>query len=230
MLRSQARGCGVCGANLACVHRSPYAPPNIDKCNCDICHLQIRHPPRPCQNILTIQRVRLAHLRCDPQNMTSLVCHCTECTHTQYAPVHYGWLLVMGSNEENRYQYSIDTLAKVAIVSILRYSSENPHHELHIQKLVRCFDFRTLTFLRFSTFAPFPSYFHFRFLLLFFFTWLRSRRVVMCFVLVYVFRSFLPSYNCAYLTYFDQTFNIKRRKYWEGFRLYYIEWRLGTNF
>ncbi len=36
--------------------------------------------------------------------------------------------------------------------------------------------------------------------------------------------SFLPSYNCGYLTYFDQTWNIKRRKYREGSRLYYIEY------
>ncbi len=39
-----------------------------------------------------LQRVRLAYLRCNLQNMTSLVCHCTVCTHTQYAPVRYGWL------------------------------------------------------------------------------------------------------------------------------------------
>ncbi len=38
-------------------------------------------------------RVRLAHLRCNLQNMTSLVCHCMECTHTQYAPVCY-WLAI----------------------------------------------------------------------------------------------------------------------------------------
>ncbi len=36
-------------------------------------------------------------------------------------------------------------------------------------------------------------------------------------------RSFLPSYNCGYLTYFDQTWNIERRKYREDSRLYYIE-------
>ncbi len=41
-----------------------------------------------------LQRVRLVHLWCNPQNMTSLVCHYTECTHTQYAPVHYGWLYI----------------------------------------------------------------------------------------------------------------------------------------
>ncbi len=41
-----------------------------------------------------LQRVRLAHLRCNPQNMSSLVCHCTECIHTQYAPVRYGWLYI----------------------------------------------------------------------------------------------------------------------------------------
>ncbi len=45
----------------------------------------------------------------------------------------------MGSIDENRYRYSIDTLAKVS-VSILRYLSENPHHELHIHKLVTYFD------------------------------------------------------------------------------------------
>ncbi len=32
--------------------------------------------------------------RCNPQNMTSLVCHCTKCTHTQYSPVRYGWLYI----------------------------------------------------------------------------------------------------------------------------------------
>ncbi len=41
-----------------------------------------------------LPRVRLAHLRCSPQNMTSLVCHCTKCTHTQYAAVRYGWLYI----------------------------------------------------------------------------------------------------------------------------------------
>ncbi len=41
-----------------------------------------------------IQRVRLAHLRCNPQNISSLVCHCTKCTHTQYTPVCYGWLYI----------------------------------------------------------------------------------------------------------------------------------------
>ncbi len=48
--------------------------------------------------------------------------------------------LVMGSIDKNRYQYSINTLAKVSIVSILRYLSENPHHELHIHKLVTYFN------------------------------------------------------------------------------------------
>ncbi len=52
------------------------------------------------------------------------------------------------------------------------------------------------------------------------FTWLHSRRVVLCLVMVYV-RLFLPSYNCGYLTYFDQTWNTEREKYREGSRLYY---------
>ncbi len=62
---------------------------------------------------------------------------------------------------------------------------------------------------------------------------LRSRRVVMYLVVVYVrsfVHSFLPSYNCRYLTYFDQTWNIERRKHQEGSRLYYIEWRHRANF
>ncbi len=37
-----------------------------------------------------LERVRLAYLRCNPQNMTSLICRCTECTHTQYVLVRYG--------------------------------------------------------------------------------------------------------------------------------------------
>ncbi len=41
-----------------------------------------------------LQRVRLAYLQCNPQNMTSLVCHCTECIHTQYASVRHGWLYI----------------------------------------------------------------------------------------------------------------------------------------
>ncbi len=55
------------------------------------------------------------------------------------------------------------------------------------------------------------------------FTRLHSRRVVMCLVVVTFVRSFLPSYNCGCLTYFDQTWNIESRKYREGSRLYYIE-------
>ncbi len=41
-----------------------------------------------------LQRVKLAHLRCNPQYIMWLVCHCTECTHTQYAPVRYSWLYI----------------------------------------------------------------------------------------------------------------------------------------
>ncbi len=46
------------------------------------------------------------------------------------------------------------------------------------------------------------------------FTRLRSRKVVMCLVVVYVCLfvlrpSFPPLYNCEYLTYFDQTRNIE---------------------
>ncbi len=56
----------------------------------------------------------------------------------------------MGSIVENRYRYSIDTLAKVSLVSILRYPSKNPHYELYIHKLVMYFDFQTLNFLDIS--------------------------------------------------------------------------------
>ncbi len=79
----------------------------------------------------------------------------------------------MGSIDENRYRYSIDTLAKVSIVSILvsilRYLSKNPHYKLHIHKLVTYFDLRTSNFFEifvFLTFAPFLlrlRLFHFRF-------------------------------------------------------------------
>ncbi len=55
--------------------------------------------------------------------------------------------IVMGSIVENRYRYSLDTWAKVSIVLILRYPSENPHHELYIHKFVMYFDFRTANFL-----------------------------------------------------------------------------------
>ncbi len=75
----------------------------------------------------------------------------------------------MGSIEENRYRYSIDTLAKVSIisilVSILRYPSENPHHKLHIHKLGTYFDifyhsdFEFFRFLRhLPHFCPISGY------------------------------------------------------------------------
>ncbi len=63
----------------------------------------------------------------------------------------------MGIIEENRYRYSIDTLAKVSIVSILRYRFENPYHELHIHKLVTYFDIFRLSdyeFFRFLRHLP----------------------------------------------------------------------------
>ncbi len=54
-------------------------------------------------------------------------------------------------------KYSIDTSAKV---SILRYPSENPHHELHIHKLVMYFDFQNFEFFRFLQHLPrFPVIF-----------------------------------------------------------------------
>ncbi len=88
----------------------------------------------------------------------------------------YSWAVVMGSIEENRYRYSVDTLAKVLIVSILvsvfRYPSENPHYELHIHKLVTYFDFRTSNFLGFFAICPIcavSGYFQIRF---FFFAFL----------------------------------------------------------
>ncbi len=40
------------------------------------------------------------------------------------------------------------------MVSILGYPSENPHHELHIHKLVTHFDFRTSNFLGFFRHLP----------------------------------------------------------------------------
>ncbi len=56
----------------------------------------------------------------------------------------------MGSIDKNRYRYSIDTLAKVSIlVSILRFPPENPHHELHIHKLVTYFDVFQLSDIEF---------------------------------------------------------------------------------
>ncbi len=55
-------------------------------------------------------------------------------------PVFISSQIVMGSIEENWYRYNIDTFAKVLIVSILRYPSENPHHKLHIRKFVTYFD------------------------------------------------------------------------------------------
>ncbi len=48
----------------------------------------------------------------------------------------------------------------------------------------------------------------------------------LCLVMVYVCTfvcSFLSSYNHGYLTYFDKTWNIERRKYRGNSRLYYIE-------
>ncbi len=42
-----------------------------------------------CIRTKVITKSKVAHLWCNPQNMTSLVCHSTECTHTQYAPVCY---------------------------------------------------------------------------------------------------------------------------------------------
>ncbi len=43
----------------------------------------------------------------------------------------------------------------IDIVSILKYPSENPHHELHIHKLITYSDFQTSNFLGFFTFCPF---------------------------------------------------------------------------
>ncbi len=70
--------------------------------------------------------------------------------------------LVMGSIEENWYRYSIDTFAKLSLVSILRYTFENPHHKLHIRKFVTYFDIFQLSDFEFfrnfcvsSTFASF---------------------------------------------------------------------------
>ncbi len=57
----------------------------------------------------------------------------------------------MGSIVENRFRYSIDTLAKI---SILRYLSKNPYHELYIHKLVMYFDFRASNFLDFFNIYP----------------------------------------------------------------------------
>ncbi len=88
---------------------------------------------------------------------TSIACNVCSTTPSE---------LVMGSIKENRCRYSIDTLAKVSIlVSILRYPSENPHHELHIHKLVAYFevfrlsDFEFFRFLRhLLRFCPISSY------------------------------------------------------------------------
>ncbi len=47
-----------------------------------------------------------------------------------------GTELVMGSIDENWYRYS---MIVSILVSILRYPSKNPHHELHIHKFVTYF-------------------------------------------------------------------------------------------
>ncbi len=82
--------------------------------------------------------------------------------------------LVMGSIEESRYRYSIDTLAKVSIVLILvsipKYPSENPHHELHIHKLVTYFDFQT-SFFEFFRFLRHLPYFCPFLVISFYFFW-----------------------------------------------------------
>ncbi len=96
-----------------------------------------------------------------------------------FVSLHHPTLLVMGSIEENGYRYSIDTFAKVSIVSILvsilRYPSKNPHHKLHIQKFVTYFDIFQLlgielfqNFWVFSTFAPFLLHFGYFLQILFF--------------------------------------------------------------
>ncbi len=72
--------------------------------------------------------------------------------------IHMYVALVMGIIIENRYQYGINTLTKV---SILRYTSENPHHELYIHKLVMYFDFRTSNFLDFFNTCPVSQLFPF---------------------------------------------------------------------
>ncbi len=69
--------------------------------------------------------------------------------------------LVMGSIDENVYRYNIDTLAKVSIVSILRYPSKNPHHKLHIHKFIisTYFNFWTSNFFKiFRFFWHFPRF------------------------------------------------------------------------
>ncbi len=117
-----ALGAIMCGDILSCNCRTLFV--NISYCFCfDCIHLQSGPQSRPevvvfCSLIRELvgneffsfydnmvifvwffsrllQRVRLAHLRRNLQNMTSLVCHCAKCTHTQqtqYAPVRYDWL------------------------------------------------------------------------------------------------------------------------------------------
>ncbi len=76
--------------------------------------------------------------------------------------------LVMGSIEENRYQYSIDTLAQVSRVSILRYPSKNPHHKLCIQisHRFRLSDFEFFKFLQYLPRFPVISILDFNFFFL----------------------------------------------------------------
>ncbi len=64
-----------------------------------------------------LQRVRLAHLWCNAQNMTSLVRHCTKCTHWDLSRVNF--LLVMG-------KVSILSLVLISIsIPIIAYFFHN---------------------------------------------------------------------------------------------------------
>ncbi len=53
------------------------------------------------------------------------------------------------------------------LISILRYPSENSHHELHIHKLVTYFDFQTSNFFGFFDICPIFGYFILDFFLAF---------------------------------------------------------------
>ncbi len=74
----------------------------------------------------------------------------TDHSFTRYACLKFQ--LVVGSIEENRYRHSVDTSAKV---SILTYHSKSPYHELYMYKLVTYFDFWTSNFLGSFDICPF---------------------------------------------------------------------------
>ncbi len=102
--------------NILCYSSDEYAINEWEVCGAKSTQSWSWSNTYQCCNARLLQRVRLTHLRCNLQNMTSLVCHCTICTHTQYAPVRYGWLYIL--------VLLINTISKIILESFENKSFE----------------------------------------------------------------------------------------------------------